>query len=183
MLATHDRVARFDPAGGFAWVAQLRKLKRIPFSNRERDTVLASLLESAVVPPLELDEALQFEQRKVQPELGLKITERRGYWGEERFHANLLLNYGRGWTEVTSSKHGVWFPEERVYLVRDAEAETAARETLKGLGLRAGGRRPYEVAPAGEDHAARRAASCFAPVGTWRPRARRSGSRARRAWT
>jgi len=52
------------------------------------------------------------------------------------FQALLLLDYGRGWTEASSAGRGLWLPEERVYLVRDAECENAARDQLKELGLR-----------------------------------------------
>jgi len=73
--------------GGFALGCPASKLNGFRFSDPRTRYVLASLLESAVSAPMELDEACNSKQRKVQPELGLKITERRGYWGEEGFHA------------------------------------------------------------------------------------------------
>jgi superfamily II DNA or RNA helicase len=136
LLVTPGGMARFDAAGAFAWVAQLRSLKRISFRDQERDTVLEKLLECEVVPPLELDDVLQFEQRRVRPRLGLRVTQQRNALGEEPFQAHLLLDYGRGWVEDTATSAGVWLREERVYLVRDLEAENGARETLQALGLR-----------------------------------------------
>ena len=97
---------------------------------------MSKLLDLNVVPPLDVDEALQFEERRVQPRLGLRVTQHRETWGEDYFQAHLLLDYGRGWTEAASAGRGLWLPEERVYLVRDTEAENAAREKLKELGLR-----------------------------------------------
>ncbi len=135
----HGLIARFDAAGAFPWVAPLRNLKRITFRDRERDTVLEKLLECEVLPPMELDEALQFEQRRGQPRLGLRVTQQRNHLREEFFQARLLLDYGRGWMEDTAPGAGIWIPEERVYLVRDVEAEAGARETLKTLGLRSSG--------------------------------------------
>jgi hypothetical protein len=136
LLVAPGRMARFDAVGAFAWVAQLRSLKRISFRDQERDTVLEKLLECDVVPPLELDEVLQFEERRVRPRLGLRVTQQRNSLGEEPFQSHLLFDYGRGWVEDTATGAGVWLREERVYLVRDLEAENAARETLKALGLR-----------------------------------------------
>ena len=136
LVITPGRVGRFDAGGAFPWVTQLRNLKRISFTDRERDAVLEELLKSTVVPPLELDETLQFEERRVQPRLGLRVTQQRNAPREGHFQAHLLLDYGRGWMEDTSTGFGVWIPDERVYLVRDAEIENAARETLKTLGLR-----------------------------------------------
>ncbi len=40
LMMTAGQLARFDAAGAFPWVAQLRSLKRITFRDAERDTVL-----------------------------------------------------------------------------------------------------------------------------------------------
>lgn len=135
-LLARGKLARLDDAGSFPWITRLISLKQIPFPDRERDSVMSRLLELNVVPPLDLDEALQFEERRVAPRLGLRVTQHKEPWGEECFQALLLLDYGRGWTEAGSAGRGLWFPEDRVYLVRDAEAEAAARDKLRELGLR-----------------------------------------------
>ncbi len=120
----------------FPWITRLIALRRIPFPDRDRDTVMSKLLELAVVPPLEVDDALQFEERRVLPRIGLRVTQQREAWGEEYFQAHLLLDYGRGWSEPAPSGRGIWYPEERVYLVRDTETESAAQDKLRDLGLR-----------------------------------------------
>ena len=51
LLITPGSVSRFDAAGAFPWVAQLRNLNRISFLDRERDEVLGRLLDCAVLPP------------------------------------------------------------------------------------------------------------------------------------
>jgi superfamily II DNA or RNA helicase len=136
LLITPGMIARFDAGGAFAWVSELRSVKRITFRDRERDAVLEKLLESDVLPPLELDDALKFEERRVHPRLGLRVTQQRDLAGEPSFRAHLLMDYGRGWTEDSFGRAGIWLPEERVFLVRDAEAESAARDILKDLGLK-----------------------------------------------
>jgi superfamily II DNA or RNA helicase len=135
LLVTRGSVARLDHGGAFAWIAQLRTLKQIPFPDRERELVLEKLLDSKVLPPMELDEALKFEERRVAPRLGLRLGQSIQVYGGD-YSARLLLDYGRGWTEEQPGGRGVWIPGERAYLLRDAEAESAARETLKGLGMR-----------------------------------------------
>jgi len=136
-VVTNHKVAQFDPAGTFPWVAQLRNLKRIPFPDRERDVVLAKLLDSPALPPVELDESLRFEERRQPPKLCLRIVQKRD-WNGDHFEARMLLDYGRGWMNDKSGS-GVWIPEERLYVVRDAAAETAAREVLAELGLKSAG--------------------------------------------
>ena len=135
-LVALGKIARLDDGGAFPWIARLIALKQIPFPDRERDSVMSKLLDLNVVPPLDVDEALKFEERRVQPRLGLRVTQHKETWGEVYFQALLLLDYGRGWTEASSAGRGLWLPEERVYLVRDAECENAARDQLKELGLR-----------------------------------------------
>ncbi len=134
-VLAQGRLSRFDHSGAFAWVVQLRSVKNIPFPDRERDQVIGKLLECAVIPPLDIDEALRFEQRKATPKHGLRITEKRD-WEGLYFEAKMLLDHGRGWQEFTAETGGTWIPEERLYLVRDAESEQLARETLSGLGLK-----------------------------------------------
>ncbi len=135
-VVTGHSVARFDAAGAYAWVEQLRKLKRIPFPDRDRDTVLANLLDCPRIPPMEMDAPLQFEERRQPPSLGLRIVNKRD-WNGDYFEARLLLDYGRGWM-LDKGGGGIWVPEERVYVVRDPAAEAAAREALKDLGLKPG---------------------------------------------
>jgi SNF2-related domain/Helicase conserved C-terminal domain len=135
-VVTHGRIARLEDARQFAWIQQLLLLKRIPFPDRERDAVLETLLNTAHVPELDIDEPLRFEERRQTPRPGLRIRQQRNSWGEESFQARVLFDYGSGWIEDTASGRGVWLPTERVYLVRDPEAEQAAREQVRSAGLR-----------------------------------------------
>ena len=62
------KIARLDDGGAFPWITRLLTLKQIPFPDRERDNVMSKLLDLNVVPPLDVDEALKFEERRVQPQ-------------------------------------------------------------------------------------------------------------------
>jgi len=135
LLVARGAIARFDHAGAFAWVTELRRLKRIHFPDRERDAALAQLLESAALPPIELDEPLRFEERIAEPRVGLRIREQRD-WRGNYFDVGLMFDYGRGWAAWDTAGRGLWSPEERVYIRRDPQAEAAARNHLAGLGLR-----------------------------------------------
>ena len=136
-VLAHGKLARFDAGGAYPWVDQLRAARRISFSDREREAVMERLLNCAVLPAMDLDQPLQFEERRVQPRLGLRVKQQGAAPGEVKHVARLLLDYGRGWVEGPSQGRGVWFPEERVYLVHDAAAERSAVGTLQDLGLRA----------------------------------------------
>jgi hypothetical protein len=148
-LVTKHKVSRFDPAGAFPWVAQLRTLKRIPFPDRERDKVLAQLLDTPGLPPMKVDEALQFEERRLSPKLCLRIVQKRD-WNGDYFEARLLLDYGRGWM-ADRGGGGIWLPDERLYVVRDEQAEAVARGLLRETGLKPAGegawRMPVKAMP------------------------------------
>jgi superfamily II DNA or RNA helicase len=126
------KVAWLDDAGAFPWIAQLRHLDRIVFPDHDRETAMAKLLEMPLVPPLDLDEAIRFEERPVTPKLALHLSQAGG-----EFQAKFLQDYGRGWVEQVPGQRGFYYPEERLYVLRDQEFENAAREKLAELGLRA----------------------------------------------
>ena len=134
-LLAGDRIARFDSAGAWAWVDQLRSQRRIPFPDRERDSVLSQILDIPGLPPLEVDEPLKFEQHRVSPKLGLRIAAKRDFNGDY-FDARILLDYGRGWT-LEKTGAGFWLADQRVHVLRDSAAEAAARDLLTELGLKA----------------------------------------------
>jgi hypothetical protein len=143
------RVARFDDAGQLPWLKELMERKTIPFPNRDRDAVLAKLLDSPAVPSIDLAPELHYEELRTEPKLALRISQKQQTYGPDHFQARLLFDYGRGWMEDTPGRRGAWYAEDRVYVVRDAEAEGAARETLKDLGLRppSDGKSPWRLAP------------------------------------
>jgi len=148
LLLARGALARFDPGAAFGWVAQLRDVKRIPFPDRDRDAVLAKLLQFPVLPPMEMDEAMHFEERRVTPRIGFRVRKDSAAYGP-RYTAQLMLDYGAGWMDGMSQGRGIWRAAERVYLLRDKAAEDAAREKLTGLGLRTDPYRPdfWLVAP------------------------------------
>lgn len=142
------RAARFDDSGHLPWVMELLGRESIPFPNKDRDAVLARLLDSPAVPSIDIAPELRYEELRAAPELGLRISQKQQTYGPDHFEAHLMFDYGRGWMEDVPSRRGIWHPEERVYVVRDAQAETAAREALKDLGLRpaSDGRAPWRLA-------------------------------------
>jgi hypothetical protein len=141
LMLARGAVSRFEPGGGFAWVTQLRDVKKIPFPDRERDAVLAKLLELPAVPPMEIDEALHFEERKAAPRLGLRIRQEKSDVAP-RYVAQFMLDYGSGWMDGMSDGRGIWQARERVFLARDKQAEETAREKLTELGMRTDPYRP-----------------------------------------
>jgi hypothetical protein len=135
-VVARGAIAPLEAGHAFPWIEELRSLKQIPFPDRERDAVLATLLKTPHLPSLELDEPLRFEERRGAPRTGLRITRDRNTWGEERFAAKVLFDYGTGWVAEPLSGRGIWLEAQRVFLVRDPAAEAAAQEQLREAGVR-----------------------------------------------
>ena len=111
-------------------------IRQIPFPDRERDAVIASLLNTPFLPKMELDEPLRFEERRTVPKTALRITQSQNTWGEDQFAGKVLFDYGAGWVPEPITGRGVWLPGERVFLLRDAAAEATAHDQLRSAGLR-----------------------------------------------
>jgi SNF2-related domain/Helicase conserved C-terminal domain len=145
-VLARGRIARLEDTGQFGWIEQLLSLKRIPFPDREREAVLANLLDTPALPQLELDEPLRFEERRTTPRFALRISQQRNASGEDSFQGRLLMDYGSGWVQDPIPGRGVWLPAERVFLQRDPAAERAARDQLRAAGLRGGsGGTPWSI--------------------------------------
>jgi superfamily II DNA or RNA helicase len=136
LLLADGKVAAFDSGGAFAWAAQLRNVRRIPFPDRERDLVMQRLMDAPALPSMDVDAPLAFQEIHAQPRLGLRVKQVKSSWGEVAHTGQLLFDYGRGWIDGTQEGRGIWIPEERVFVARNAEAESAGRETLLSLGMR-----------------------------------------------
>jgi superfamily II DNA or RNA helicase len=125
------KVAWLDDAGAFSWIAQLRNLKQILVPDHDREQAISKLLESKILPPLDLDETLRFEERRPTPKPGLRVKQ-----AGPDLQAEFLLDYGRGWESPPPGQRGFYFPEEKLYIVRDLAFEQSAREKLRELGLK-----------------------------------------------
>ena len=160
------------------------RVKRIPFPDRERDKVMASLLSLPVVPPLEIDEPLRFEQREGSRASGCKITQHKNAWGEEFFEGRLLTRLRpRLGRRHGAAARGIWLPEERVYVLRDQAAEAARAADARRARAQAARRPAGRVPAAHASDAARRPRTAARRAGTSRPKARRSAAPAPPAWT
>ncbi|HLI84883.1 MAG TPA: SNF2-related protein [Bryobacteraceae bacterium] len=136
LVFTRERVAPLADGAPFEWIAYLRKSGPIAAGRNEADALLAALLEHPLGGPLEVPEELRFEQVRVpmRPSLTIRTPQRRESWNPHRLRAQLSFDYqGRRITEASPAR-GVYDPAARTFLVRDLEAESAARDLLRKLG-------------------------------------------------
>lgn len=137
LLMHHNTLARFEDTAVLPWIQHLKTARAITFPDSERDQVLVTLLGAPMVPLLDIDSELQFEQRQGQSRFGLRLKESKQAFEKETLEATLLADYGAGFEPVRrDGPQGFWLADERVYLLRDETSEAGAWETLQQLGVR-----------------------------------------------
>jgi hypothetical protein len=137
-LITSGRVVRLEEDAAFPWISGLRKSKLVTVPAEERDEFLAALLNSPVLPALELPKELQFEEIMLPPRPCLKISRPKLITGAERLKADLTFDYeGRSVAEKTAER-GFFDASVRRFVRRDLDREKAASALLIELGFRFG---------------------------------------------
>lgn len=131
-LAVIDgRVARFDPAGGFGWAAQLRSRGPLMIPVASRRALVESLARSAVAH-VELPDELRWEERTAPPHFAVTIGAPDGARGA--CPLTLRVAYGGTETGVGLSAR-VLSADGRIMYHRDREAERDALSLLEALGV------------------------------------------------
>ena len=89
------RAAPFDHGGAFAWVADLRRHRRLEVPDTGGEKLRAALLSAARRPPVELPEELRCEEVRQAPCPRLTIAARNGgFRGERDLVAEPSFRYG-----------------------------------------------------------------------------------------
>ena len=130
------RAAPFEHGGAFAWVADLRRYRRLEVPSAEGERLRAALLATARRPPVELQAGLGLEEVRLAPVPHLRITAGDGgFRGLDELQAQPSFRYDEA--TVLAEAPGWAVPAadpSRVY-VRDAPAEQARLDRLRALGV------------------------------------------------
>ena len=136
LVFTRDRIALLEEGTPFEWIASLRRLRHIDAPEGDVGQMLAALLEHPLAARLEVPDELRFEEVTPTPKPCLTFrSHRRHEWEQERLRADLSFDYdGRRVPDGLSSR-GVYDPATRRFVVRDRQAEAAAKAFVYQLGL------------------------------------------------
>jgi superfamily II DNA or RNA helicase len=118
----------------FHWASLLPAESALRVPARERDDLLAQLLAAPHLPRLALPASMQVEEVAVAPRPLLRLLPPDWPGGWPR--AELAFLYGGRETPAASPSRGVYEPESRRFLLRDAEAERRSADRLPELGFR-----------------------------------------------
>jgi hypothetical protein len=130
--------AALNDSGAFAWVPLLRRVGTITVPVAKGDDLLAQLLQMPRLPRLELPEELRYAEESVPPRPRLVVKAPDSRWGQPVLHGELSFLYDGQVVPAQPPGRGVFRPDRKQLLLRDADAERAAAQELTRLGFRPG---------------------------------------------
>jgi superfamily II DNA or RNA helicase len=152
-LVIYDgRIARLEDHGAFGWVSFLRTQKMVSFTKEEGEAFLEEFLQLPNQPRLRLPDELQFEtvSSRPKPSLVIKRGQHQPLQTTRRLQGHLSFAYGDELIPAANPGRAVYRKDRRRLIVRNLEAESAARQRLKQVGFRRGfwPKEENEIAPA-----------------------------------
>ncbi|HTS64589.1 MAG TPA: SNF2-related protein [Candidatus Acidoferrales bacterium] len=135
LMFTRDRAALLAGDTPYEWVRHFRKSGTIQAPLREGEALLAALLQSPRLPPIEVAEELRFQEITAAPRPGLRIGGDRSP-GASKLRAHLSFDYEGHAVASTDASSGLYDSETRRFLRRDAVAEQAAKDLLASLNVK-----------------------------------------------
>ena len=136
LVFTRERVALLEEGTPFEWIASLRRLRHIDAPEGDIGQMLAALLEHPLAARIEVPDELRYEEVQPVPKPCLTFRSQKRYeWEREHLHAEISFDYdGRRVPDALKSR-GMYDPANRRYVVRDLQAEAAAKAFVYQLGL------------------------------------------------
>jgi superfamily II DNA or RNA helicase len=135
LVFTSGKIAPLAEDAPFQWMFFLRKEGVIVAPEKDRDKLLETLLNSPGLPPLEVPEALRFEEVTVPPRPHLRIKAGSSH-GDRRLTAELSFDYAGRLVSAQHKSGGLYDSVKRRFIRRDPAAENAASELLHSAGVR-----------------------------------------------
>ena len=137
LVIARGLIARLNHAGAFRWIATLRKAGFIKAPAAAGPELVAQVLQSAQVPEIDWPEELRVEEVSPVPRPVLKFSEKKS-WNKAVMQGLVLFDYAGAAVPFDGQSRGLYQPDQKRYLRRDAEAEQVAIQTLTDLGLKRG---------------------------------------------
>jgi superfamily II DNA or RNA helicase len=134
IVLARGEAAALDDDAPIAWIGHLRQRGILVAPRSDADSLLARLLKSPAVPPMQLPEPLKFEVSSPPPERILQLAGGQG--NASQLRADMLFSYGGEKFRADDRPVPRFDPERRVLFRRNAEAESEAQRELEEAGLR-----------------------------------------------
>ncbi len=136
LVFTRERIAPLEEGSPVEWIAALRRLRHIDAPEGDIGQMLAALLEHPLAARIEVPEELHYEEVQPVPKPCLTFrSEKRYEWEQQHLRADLSFDYDGRRVPGALANRGIYYPAERRFVVRDLDAEAAAKAFLYEHGL------------------------------------------------
>ncbi len=139
VMIVGNRVCRIDDLGAFPWIEHLRSQKRLLIPRAQISDFIGKLYSLPDLPPLSFPEELQVDEVRAEARSCLVLrTEDAHYYlqDKKRFRADLYFRYRDCPVAAFPRARGFYAESHRCYIMRDADAEKNACQTLLDLGFK-----------------------------------------------
>jgi superfamily II DNA or RNA helicase len=131
------RVARLKDFGAFVWISLLRSREGLVFAKSDAEEFMEHLIRLPRQTSLDLPDELRFESVAAQPKPSLVIKSGKvSTWGREVVIGELSFEYEGSRIAANLTQRSVYQKGQRLVILRDAQAEDAAKTRLAQLGFR-----------------------------------------------
>ena len=136
LVFTRESVSRLEDSSPFEWIAHLRRAGRIEASESQAEEMLAAVLEHPLAVRVEVPEEMRFQEVVSTPRPCLTVrTFKPNAWDSERLLVQLSFDYEGRRIALTEETRGVYDAETRTLVRRNQQAEQAALEQLRAMGI------------------------------------------------
>jgi superfamily II DNA or RNA helicase len=136
LVFTTDKIARLSDGGLFPWISVWRQSGDLSLPADKAREWLGEVLALPAVPRLGLPPELAYEESTGVPRPRLLVRAAKTHRGDERLGCHLSFDYDGAVVPAAQSGRGVFQPDRRRLILRDAAAERAHAARLSGLGIR-----------------------------------------------
>jgi superfamily II DNA or RNA helicase len=149
VMVANGGVALFETGGARAWLEFLRERKEIAVPEWQGHALVAEMMSRPEPPEVSWPEELRFEQVQEPPRVCFRVSDSPEYMDRRNnvLRGELSFDYGERMVPEGAKEQGMYDAKRRLYVKRHEEAERAAAELLKELGVKRP-RRPYYYADA-----------------------------------
>ncbi len=137
-LIAGGRISRLANGTALRWSPLLNQQAALRVPSGDRDELLARLLATPDLPPLDLPETMHIEEARAIPRPRLRLLSPPQHQFSYRGHPRAVLSFLYDAREVAASaaERGFYEKEERRLLLRDLEAERQSASRLGDLGFK-----------------------------------------------
>ena len=139
LMLIDRKLCRIDAQGALPWIEKFRGQENLVISKTQVHDFIGRIYSLPGLPPLSFPDDLKVEEITAAAQCCIVLRTEDAYYylqDKKRFRATLYFRYRDCDVAAHPRGRGFYAKPHRLYLLRDAQAEKTAYETLLGLGFK-----------------------------------------------